>query len=111
MVQNDVIAVVKHFFQTGNLYLAINVTAVTLIPKIPAPTKVKDYRPIACCTTLYKIISKFLTRRMKLVISGLVSKAQSTFVEGRSIVDNIMVKYSKVIIGSGYPLDVCSRWT
>jgi len=93
VVGKDVIAAVLHFFQTGRIHHAINVTAVTLIPKVKAPTKVSDYRPIACCTTLYKIIAKDLTNRLKLVISGLVDKAQSAFVKGRSIVDNFMVSH------------------
>lgn len=108
LVHRDVIAHVKHFFHTGHLYAAINTTDVTLISKIPAPTKVKDYRPIACCTILYKIISKVLTRRIIPLIPDLVGKAQSAFVEGRSIVDNILVSHeiSKIIPGGGYPLDL-----
>lgn len=90
MIQKDIIAVVQH---TRRLSPAINTTSVTLIPKVKTPTKVKDYRHVAYCTTLYNIISKVLTRRMKLVIAGLVGKAQSTFVEGRSITDNIMVNH------------------
>lgn len=78
---------------TRDTCYAINTTVVTLVPKILAPAKVKDYRPIACCTTLYKIISKVITRRIKLVISELVGKAQSAFIEGRSIVDNILVSH------------------
>ena len=93
VVHKDVLQAVKQFFNTGWLCHAINTTAVTLIPKIPAPTKVKDFRPIACCTTLYKIISKVITKRLKTVISELVGHSQSTFVEGRSIVDNILFSH------------------
>ncbi|KAH0778514.1 hypothetical protein KY290_004941 [Solanum tuberosum] len=61
IVNGEVLEVVQQFFITGDLMLAINTTAITLIPKVPSPTKVKDYRPIACCTSSYKIISKVLT--------------------------------------------------
>lgn len=50
MVGKDAIAVVQHLFS----HHAINVTTVTLIHKVKAPSKVSDYRPIAYCTTLYK---------------------------------------------------------
>ncbi|XP_019240844.1 PREDICTED: uncharacterized protein LOC109220834 [Nicotiana attenuata] len=49
----------------GRMMPAWNCTAITLIPKIRAPSKVKNYRPIACCTTLYKVVAKILTRRIK----------------------------------------------
>lgn len=47
LVKDDVLAAVEHFFQTGKLWPTINVTAITLIPKILYPTKVKDYMLIA----------------------------------------------------------------
>lgn len=72
---------------------AINTTAITLVPKIPNPTKVKDYRPIACCTSIYKIISKVITGRLKKVLPGLIGSSQSAFIEGRSILDNIIFSH------------------
>lgn len=35
---------VKEYFITGKLYKAINCTTLTLVPKIPSPNTVKDYR-------------------------------------------------------------------
>lgn len=69
----------------------INTTAIILISKVKVPTAVKDYRPIACCTTMYKIISKVLTNRMKKVMGDIIGQAQSAFIEGRSIIDNILL--------------------
>ncbi|XP_060182228.1 uncharacterized protein LOC132611885 [Lycium barbarum] len=53
----------------------------------------KDFRPIACCSTLYKIIAKVITTRIKGVIQGIVGHSQSAFIEGRSIVDNILFSH------------------
>lgn len=92
-VEDDVLVAVQKFFQSGSSLHTINTTAITLISKISAPTKVKDYRPISCCSTLYKIISKVLTRRLKPIISTLVGRSQSAFIEGRSIVDNILFSH------------------
>lgn len=63
IVKHDICAVVLHFFESGVLP-EINCTLVTLIPKVLNPFLVKDFRPIACCIVLYKIIAKILTNRM-----------------------------------------------
>ncbi|XP_059295395.1 uncharacterized protein LOC132048717 [Lycium ferocissimum] len=70
---------------------AINCAVVTLIPKNDNPTTVKEYRPIACCTILYKIIAKVIASRLQKVISSIISKAQVGFIPGRKISDNIFL--------------------
>ncbi|XP_049414574.1 uncharacterized protein LOC125877273 [Solanum stenotomum] len=47
MIGEDIIEVVQEFFQTGVIYKAINCTTVTLIPKIPNPDRITQYRPIS----------------------------------------------------------------
>ncbi|XP_019257697.1 PREDICTED: uncharacterized protein LOC109235907 [Nicotiana attenuata] len=90
VIKADVIADVLDFFEIGKLPKAINSTALTLIPKVPNPTQVKHFRPIACCTTIYKIITKIITGRLKAVMNYLVGDSQSAFIEGRNITDNIL---------------------
>lgn len=53
----------------------------------------KDMRLIACCTMLYKIIPKILTRRLSKVIKEVVDDSQSTFVPGKVIHDNIFMEH------------------
>ncbi|GJS37025.1 RNA-directed DNA polymerase, eukaryota, reverse transcriptase zinc-binding domain protein [Tanacetum coccineum] len=82
---------IKEFFGSGKMLGEINATLITLIPKVQTPSKVTDFRPIACCNVLYKCISKIITNRIKPVLGGLVSCNQSAFIPGRTIQDNILL--------------------
>ncbi|XP_058755140.1 uncharacterized protein LOC131628305 [Vicia villosa] len=67
----------------------INCALLTLIPKFPAAKHVKDLRPIACCTTLYKVISKILTNRLSKVIDTVVDYSQPAFIPGKKAYDTL----------------------
>ncbi|XP_057529903.1 uncharacterized protein LOC130808442 [Amaranthus tricolor] len=53
------------FFVNSCSVRHLNITWVTLIPKLDNPTSIEDYRPISMVDALYKIISKILTDRLK----------------------------------------------
>lgn len=67
-----------------------------------------DYRPISITNILYKVITKIIAQRLKPYLNDLVDRAQSAFIPGRLIVDNIVtakeilhsVAHSRSIIGA-----------
>jgi hypothetical protein len=84
---------VLDFLNRGNFDPAINSTYIALIPKVAPVSSVNDFRPISLCNVLYKLISKVLANRLKVLLPSIISKHQSAFVPGRLITDNTLVAY------------------
>ena len=91
IVGKDICNAVQEFFSSGKILGEINASIISLVPKVKDPLKVSDYRPIACCNVIYKLISKILTNRLKQVLCRIISQNQSAFIPGRSITDNILI--------------------
>ncbi|RVW40734.1 Transposon TX1 uncharacterized 149 kDa protein [Vitis vinifera] len=73
------------------IFRSHNATFLVLIPKKEGASDVQDYRPISLVGILYKIIAKVLANRLKGVMGKLVSNSQNAFVEGRQILDAVLV--------------------
>ncbi|GJU73407.1 putative RNA-directed DNA polymerase, eukaryota, reverse transcriptase zinc-binding domain protein [Tanacetum coccineum] len=64
-----------------------NSAFITLIPKVPNPLLIKDYRSISLISMQYKILAKLLANRLAIVLDSIVSPVQSAFKYGRQILD------------------------
>ncbi|KAL5781845.1 hypothetical protein ACOSP7_006874 [Xanthoceras sorbifolium] len=77
----------------GNSIKEFNKTNIVLIPKTKNLVLMKDFRPISFCSVVYKVVTKSLANRMKLVLLKIISDSQSAFVPGIVIFDNIFVAF------------------
>ncbi|KAA3462890.1 reverse transcriptase [Gossypium australe] len=70
-----------------------NMTDIVLIPKVSQPTALVNFRPISLCSVIYKLVTKTIANRLQTVIGGCIDKAQSAFIPGRLISDNVILAY------------------
>ncbi|GKC52346.1 hypothetical protein Tco_1075091 [Tanacetum coccineum] len=91
IIGSDICNAIRDFFSNGQLLKEINHTFLALIPKVPTPFRVNDFRPILCCNVIYKCISKIITNHIIDGIKEVVSDNQSAFIPGRRISDNILI--------------------
>lgn len=89
LFKNDMLRMVEASRISGNVNSALSATFLVLIPKKDKSSSFLDYRPIALCNSLYKIISKIIADRMKVVLNSFISKEHHAFLKDRLILDAI----------------------
>lgn len=87
----DFVVAVQSVFQFGFLPKGVNSTILALIPKKTDSMEMKDYKPIACCNVLYKVVSKILANRLKKLLPSIISDNQSAFIKGRLLMENVLL--------------------
>ncbi|RVW96589.1 Transposon TX1 uncharacterized 149 kDa protein [Vitis vinifera] len=81
----------RQFHETESFVRSLNATFLVLIPKKGGAEDLKDFRPISLVEGLYKWLAKVLANKMKGVLAKVISTSQNAFVEGRQIMDTVLV--------------------
>lgn len=95
-VKTEVWEVVEDSRRSCSILKSLNSTFLALIPKEEEANSPEKFRPIALCNVIYKIISKVIANRLKPILPGLISEEQSGYVEGRQILDNMLLAQEMV---------------
>ena len=84
-------AVFKHFHKYSAFEKSLNASFLSLVPKISNVVNIKDFRPISLVGSIYKLLSKVLANRLRVVLDSLISETQNSFVGGRQILDSVLI--------------------
>ena len=75
IVGEDVVSACLLFIHSYSFPVGLNDTSIVLILKKQRLEVLADMRPIALCNVLYKIVSKMIANRMKIILDSVVSEA------------------------------------
>ena len=78
---------------SNSIESGLNHTFITLIPKVKSTKFVSEFRPIALCNILYKLVSKVLANRLKKILPHVISESHSAFQLDKAISNNILVAF------------------
>ena len=75
-------------FYVGSMDLVrLNYGIITLIPKVPGASDIRQFRPIMVLNMIFRILAKGYANRVTLLSNSITHPNQSTFIQGRFILN------------------------
>jgi hypothetical protein len=96
MIRHEVWEILEDSRASGQILRALNSTFLALIPKEGQAHHPQQYRPIALCNLIYKLLTKVIASRLKPILPTIISPEQSGYVEGRQIMDSIILAHEVI---------------
>jgi len=96
LIWKEVWKVVEESRTSGQVLSTFNATFLTHSPKEEMVMHPKQFQPISLCNVIYKIITKFISLRLKLILPYIISKEEVGYVEGRKIMDNVILAHEVI---------------
>ncbi|XP_024010038.1 uncharacterized protein LOC112085189 [Eutrema salsugineum] len=98
IIGEELSASVINFFSSSFMPSALNSTSLVLLPKRPGAEELKDFRPISCLNTVYKLITRILADWLKDIMPSLVDLNQTAFFKDMLLLENVLLA-SEVLNG------------
>lgn len=76
VVGDDVLSSCLEILNGGQSVRSLNHTLIALIPKVNKPKLVTQFRHIALCNVIYKLIAKTIANRFKSILPHVISETQ-----------------------------------
>ena len=78
-IGQDILDVVEESRRNQKVNTSLNSTLLSLIPKESKSEVPRGFRPIALCNVIYKIIATVVGKRLKPLLSSIISPEQTGF--------------------------------
>lgn len=88
MMEGSVLQVFQEFFTHCKFEKSLNATFVTLIPKKPGSTYIRDFRPVST--------AKFLANHLNTVSVDIFLDTHNVFIGGRQILDLVLITDERI---------------
>eukprot|EP00253_Pinus_taeda_P023692 PITA_23692 len=93
LIKREVWQVVEESRTLRWMFPGLNVTFISLVPNDDQPSTPEKYKPIDLCNIIYKIVSKVIASRLKLLLPLIISPEQSRYIEDRQIMNGIILTH------------------
>ena len=80
VVKKDVMDFFEYFHWHSVFERSLNALFLTLIPNKGNAVNIKDFCPISLVGSVYKLLSRVLANRLRVVLDNLISENQNSFV-------------------------------
>ncbi|MCO5552957.1 hypothetical protein L7F22_006477 [Adiantum nelumboides] len=96
LVSQPLREVLQEIFDTGIMLQSMSSGIISLIPKGGDASTLRQWRPITPMSSVYKILARMITSRLRPFLPDLIYSSQTGFVQDRSILDNVVTFYEAV---------------
>jgi hypothetical protein len=90
-LKGDLMAMFIDFYNDKLDIKRLNYGVITLVPKLNEANNIKHFKPICLLNVDFKCFTKVLINRLILVAKKVISKNQIGFIEGRNILEGVVV--------------------